>query len=281
MKTLSISTPLVGLLLSLVGPPGLYAANIAVYSLDEADPSNSHVILDNEGNPLPVGTGHIAVGTFRTLSDEAIAAAGSISDWLALREDFDQFGAAGNIVNFAGIVTLDASEPVRDNSFLAGKPIYVLIGNAPSGLGASDLWLVYKSNEVFPVDNPISEARVDLTETSGTELVVGSVGNETITLTGTALEQFSPLPTIQLAGEPGVSIGPFVILELDPILIADTIELSWNSRPDVTYAVDFSEDLTLWTEIATGLASGGLTTSFIDDQVPPGTTRRFYRIRQE
>ena len=64
---------------------------------------------------------------------------------------------------------------------------------------------------------------------------------------------------------------------------AGGLALTWNSKPDQTYAVESSEKLgpdANWSPLATGIASGGETTSFVDD-FRLGSPSIFYRVRQE
>jgi hypothetical protein len=61
------------------------------------------------------------------------------------------------------------------------------------------------------------------------------------------------------------------------------VNLTWNSAPSKTYTVLFANSLgasTTWTPLATGLASGGLTTSYQDGVVHAGN-QGFYRVLQE
>jgi hypothetical protein len=61
------------------------------------------------------------------------------------------------------------------------------------------------------------------------------------------------------------------------------MNLTWYSAPVKTYAVLFTDTLSAtpaWTPIATGLASGGLTTSYLDTATHTGNGG-FYRVVQE
>lgn len=62
-----------------------------------------------------------------------------------------------------------------------------------------------------------------------------------------------------------------------------TSDLTWDSVPDKTYTVKFASALgspTVWTSLITGLASGGLTTTYSDTAVHAGDVG-FYRVIQE
>jgi hypothetical protein len=64
---------------------------------------------------------------------------------------------------------------------------------------------------------------------------------------------------------------------------ASGVNLTWNSAPSKTYTVLFASGLgpsTTWTALTTGLASGGLTTSYQDATTHSGN-QGFYRIVQE
>ncbi|MBI3852392.1 MAG: hypothetical protein HY298_19220 [Verrucomicrobia bacterium] len=56
--------------------------------------------------------------------------------------------------------------------------------------------------------------------------------------------------------------------------------LTWDSMPSKTYKVQFATTLGSWGDLATGLASGGLTTSYLDTAIHAGTAG-FYRVVQE
>jgi len=72
---------------------------------------------------------------------------------------------------------------------------------------------------------------------------------------------------------------PFIITNIshDPDTGATSVE--WNSRPNATYAVDSSDDMTNWSELDDGVESEGETTSY-SETLPIGTTRKFYRARE-
>jgi len=62
----------------------------------------------------------------------------------------------------------------------------------------------------------------------------------------------------------------------------DGFNMTWASMPSKTYTVQFAGALgspTVWTPLATGLTSGGLSTSFLDTSPQAGTG--FYRVVQE
>ena len=64
---------------------------------------------------------------------------------------------------------------------------------------------------------------------------------------------------------------------------ASGVNLTWYSVPTKTYTVLFASALgttTTWTPLVTGLASAGLTTSYLDTASHPGNTG-FYRLVQE
>jgi len=59
------------------------------------------------------------------------------------------------------------------------------------------------------------------------------------------------------------------------------LSLTWSSEPGQRYRIEFATDLDIWTALATGVPSGGITTSFHTPPLPLGTTRRFWRIVRE
>ena len=56
--------------------------------------------------------------------------------------------------------------------------------------------------------------------------------------------------------------------------------LTWTSLPGKTYTVQFASTLGSWASLTTGLASGGLTTSYLDTTIHAGNAG-FYRVIQE
>jgi hypothetical protein len=61
------------------------------------------------------------------------------------------------------------------------------------------------------------------------------------------------------------------------------VNLTWNSASGKTYTVLFTSTLgttTTWTPLVTGLASGGLTTSYLDSASHSGNAG-FYRVMQQ
>jgi len=190
-----------------VGAAAAQAGNVSLSTLDLANPpgsNNTRAIVDAGGNLLPAGSGYAAVGTFGSLDDAGIAAAGAALNWTALIADFNQFGNAGGIPNFAGIVEHDASAPLpADSSFLT-KPIYAVVGNTPTLGGdpaTANQWLVFKDDQVFGADNPVFEATADLISATNDSLIVGSLGGGTVALQG-ALAPLGNVPAITLAGVP-------------------------------------------------------------------------------
>lgn len=56
--------------------------------------------------------------------------------------------------------------------------------------------------------------------------------------------------------------------------------ITWNSRPNRLYSVFFSDDLNGFEEITDNEASQGEMTSFTDTDIPEGTTRRYYVVKE-
>lgn len=58
------------------------------------------------------------------------------------------------------------------------------------------------------------------------------------------------------------------------------VSLTWMSKPGLSYAIEFSKDMTSWEEIDDSHASEGFFTSFIDVNLPDAPLRRYYRVRE-
>ncbi|WP_367871632.1 hypothetical protein [Luteolibacter sp. Populi] len=63
----------------------------------------------------------------------------------------------------------------------------------------------------------------------------------------------------------------------------ESVSIEWTSATGKTYAVDASDGLDSWDEIATALAASttGTTTTFVEQAVPATVARRFYRVREK
>ena len=89
-----------------LGSGGVQAENIRLSTPSLANPPGSNYTRETvgiDGDFLLTGSGYVAIGTFKRLDDAAVAAAGDRFDWTALIADFQQFGNAGGIPNFAGV----------------------------------------------------------------------------------------------------------------------------------------------------------------------------------
>jgi hypothetical protein len=78
------------------------------------------------------------------------------------------------------------------------------------------------------------------------------------------------------AAQPGA--GPVLT---DVGFEAGTIALTWDSRPGTDYKVEISFDLENWLELINPVASGGISTSLMQDLsaiLPPGLGHAFFRI---
>ncbi|MDA0811066.1 MAG: hypothetical protein O3C21_01545 [Verrucomicrobia bacterium] len=61
-----------------------------------------------------------------------------------------------------------------------------------------------------------------------------------------------------------------------------TVDVTWQSKPGKTYAIEYATVIPEWTEGADGVEAGdGDTTTFTDENVPAGTKERYYRVREE
>ena len=76
------------------------------------------------------------------------------------------------------------------------------------------------------------------------------------------------------------STVPFArILEVDPTNIASGVAaVSWQSRPNFTYRVESSGDLSAWNLLSASFPSAGYSTRFVDTTVQQNVPKRFYRI---
>jgi hypothetical protein len=72
---------------------------------------------------------------------------------------------------------------------------------------------------------------------------------------------------------------PFVITEINHDAATGKTTITWNSRTNRNYAVDSSDDLSVWEELDDGVESEGESTSF-NDFLPVETPRKFYRVRE-
>ena len=88
-------------------------------------------------------------------------------------------------------------------------------------------------------------------------------------------ELASGTPPIDLISPP----VPFAITFIGHDAASGDTIIEWNSRPNRTYAVDSSDDLSLWSELDDGVESEGEKTSF-SDNLPVGTQRKYYRVRE-
>jgi hypothetical protein len=80
-----------------------------------------------------------------------------------------------------------------------------------------------------------------------------------------------------------LSVRKSLPLITDIIPDVNGINLTWNSMPTKTYSVLFTDNLgptTVWTPLATGFASGGLTTTYTDSATHT-SMGGFYRVVQE
>ena len=75
---------------------------------------------------------------------------------------------------------------------------------------------------------------------------------------------------------------PFIITEFTPDLNAGTADVTWNSRLDRVYAIDFSFDLTAesWIEVVDNIDPQGTSTSYTVS-LPDGANKVFYRVREK
>lgn len=76
---------------------------------------------------------------------------------------------------------------------------------------------------------------------------------------------------------------PFVITSIATASAGQagaTATLRWNSHAGKTYRVQYSTDLSTWTDVAPTVPAQGESTTYTDTAAAPNTTRLFYRIAQ-
>ena len=59
------------------------------------------------------------------------------------------------------------------------------------------------------------------------------------------------------------------------------VNVTWDSKPNASYTVEFSDALQDWIELTDGVESEGEETTFTDDTITDEVEERYYRIRQE
>lgn len=59
------------------------------------------------------------------------------------------------------------------------------------------------------------------------------------------------------------------------------VTLTWTSRPNQTYLLEYTTDLVRWLPVADSIASGGDSTTFADSTIAPGTPHRMYRASEQ
>lgn len=91
---------------------------------------------------------------------------------------------------------------------------------------------------------------------------------------------------ITVVGAAGSGASQFQILSvaLDENKADPTTTITWTSRPNRTYSIDFSTDLASWSEIEDGVPSDGDTTEYVHSFLPAfpelvGAPSIYYRIR--
>lgn len=77
----------------------------------------------------------------------------------------------------------------------------------------------------------------------------------------------------------GLGAGAFSITKLDFDAQENAATISWTSLPGCSYAVDASNDLIHWDELSDNVPADGTTTNYIESDLDPTATRRYYRVR--
>jgi len=150
---------------------------VSVNFLEE--PPTLPAILSADGTAIPVGGGHVAVGTF-SITDQDIQSllydgnvAGVLGAWVQ-HGGSGVFNGLGDSVAGFFEVTTEANSPV---SGVGDKTIYTLITNTTTPGDHSEL-LIFRHNEVFPVVEipAVDVLTVRVIPTSGS-LIWGGYGN--------------------------------------------------------------------------------------------------------
>lgn len=76
----------------------------------------------------------------------------------------------------------------------------------------------------------------------------------------------------------GGGSSTFQIEDLAFDMTAREVTITWFSRANRSYAVEFSSDLVNWTELDDGIESAGDTTSYDDIGIPLDAVERYYRV---
>ena len=84
--------------------------------------------------------------------------------------------------------------------------------------------------------------------------------------------------------QPPLPAPPFVITSIATASAGQagaTATLRWNSHAGKNYVVQYSPDLSTWTDAAPTVTAHGESTTYTDTAAAPNTTRLFYRIAQQ
>jgi hypothetical protein len=130
------------------------------------------------------------------------------------------------------------------------------------------------------------EVRALTTDATGFYGAVGlPVGTYTLTVTAEGLPERHVSLGIEGARVTPADLelgdtDPFVITALGYDDVAGGWALTWASQPGRSYAVQVSADAAAWRDLATGVPSGGLTTTYRDFTAALDD-HRFYRVAEE
>ena len=79
-------------------------------------------------------------------------------------------------------------------------------------------------------------------------------------------------------GPPNRTPLSFTSIDYDPG--ENSVTITWNSRPNQLYSVFSSDDLGELEEITDNAEPQGELTSFTETEIPEGTTRRYYVVKE-
>lgn len=99
------------------------------------------------------------------------------------------------------------------------------------------------------------------------------------------ITELSPSEVAELFDNPGTVVGeapraPFAITRIARAADGQSVELTWNSRPDRDYALESSPDMVIWEELDDSIPSAGESTSVtVSAAVTPDLQRIYFRVK--
>lgn len=167
---------------------GVHAAAITVTNQF----GGAYAALNEFGNPIPTGSGTVAIGTF-SIDDATIASLGNGADLAGVLDGFTQFSDSLTVNSavsgyYQGLIT----GAITDGDGIAGAQLYTVIG-AGSTLGASQSLIVYKHEGVAFQPDPNATPNAALNATPG-NIVLGEA--TTVNINGQDRPAIQSIPII-------------------------------------------------------------------------------------